>query len=93
MCSSCICVIKSIMLPQGVLRLTALLKGEGCSVCSEYAVLFLCLCNFVSKTLHKATTRNGVYQGIGRPQHTPSQTDTVVRFVQEHVAVFCVCVI
>ena len=23
-----------------------------------------------------------------RPQHTPSQTDTVVRFVQEHVAVF-----
>ena len=28
-----------------------------------------------------------------RPQHTPSQTDTVVRFVQEHVAVFCACVI
>ena len=24
----------------------------------------------------------------GRPQHIPSQTDTVVRFVQEHVAVF-----
>ena len=23
-----------------------------------------------------------------RPQHIPSQTDTVVRFVQEHVAVF-----
>ena len=28
----------------------------------------------------------------GRPQHIPSQTDTVVRFVQEHVAVFlCLC--
>ena len=24
----------------------------------------------------------------GRPQHIPSQTDTVVRFVQEYVAVF-----
>ena len=24
----------------------------------------------------------------GRPQHIPSQTDTVVRFVQEHVALF-----
>ena len=24
----------------------------------------------------------------GRPQHIPSQTDAVVRFVQEHVAVF-----
>ncbi len=40
----------------------------------------------------KATTRNGIPQGIGRPQHTPSQTDTVVRFVQEYVAVFlCLC--
>ena len=31
-------------------------------------------------------------KGIERPQHIPSQTDTVVRFVQEHVAVFlCLC--
>ncbi len=29
----------------------------------------------------------------GRARHIPSQTDTVVRFVQEHVAVFCIRVI
>ena len=28
-------------------------QGKAVSVYSEYAVLFLCLCNFVSKTLHK----------------------------------------
>ena len=54
----------------------------------EHVVLFLRLCDLGSKERHKATTRNGVPQEIGRPQHTPSQTDTVVRFVQEHVAVF-----
>ena len=40
------------------------------------------------RTATKATTRNGVPQGIGRPQHTSSQTDTVVRFVQGYVTVF-----
>ena len=29
-----------------------------------HAVLFLYLCNFVSKTRHKTTTRNGVPQGV-----------------------------
>ena len=48
---------------------------------------------WVERNATKATTRNGVPQGKERPQHTPSQTDTVVRFVQEHVAVFCVFVI
>ena len=37
---------------------------------------------------HKATTRNGVPQGIGRLQYTSSQTDTVVRFASEHVVLF-----
>ena len=38
----------------------------------------------VVKERHKATTRNGVPQGIGRPQHIPTQNDTVVMFVQGH---------
>ena len=37
---------------------------------------------------HKATTRNGIPQGIGRLQYTSSQTDTVVRFASEHVVLF-----
>ena len=50
------------------------------------------MCDSGSKERHKATTRNGVPQGIGRPQHTPSQTDTVVRFALEHVVLFlCLC--
>ena len=62
-------------------------------IAPEHAVLFLRLCDLDSKERHKATNRNGAPQGKKGPQHTPSQTDTVVRFVQEHVAVFCICVI
>ena len=39
-----------------------------------HAVLFLRLWNLGSKGRHKATTRNGVLQGIGRARYTPSQT-------------------
>ena len=57
-----------------------------------YVTGFLRLCDLGRKERHKATTRNGVPQEIGRPQHTPSQTDTVVRFVQGYVTVFlCLC--
>ena len=55
-----------------------LLRNMPCSFCVIW----------VERNATKATTRNGVPQGKERPQHTPSQTDTVVRFVQEHVAVF-----
>ena len=54
------------------------------NVCSGHTVLFLCLCDLVSKERHKATTRNGVPQGVGRPQHIPTQNDTVVMFVRGH---------
>ena len=47
-------------------------------------MLFLCLYDLVSKERHKATTRNGVPQGVGRPQHIPTQNDTVVMFVRGH---------
>ena len=57
-----------------------------------YVTVFLCLCDLGSEGT-PPTTRNVVPQGIGRPQYTPSQTDTAVRFVQEHVAVFCVYMI
>ena len=36
------------------------------------------------KECHKATTHNGVPQGIGRPQHIPFQKDTVVMFVRRY---------
>ena len=36
----------------------------------------------VFKERHKATTRNGIPQGVGRPQHIPFQKDTVVMFVR-----------
>ena len=51
-------------------------------------MLFLCLCNLVNKERHKGLLRIRALLRGGRPQHIPSQTDTVVRFVQEHVAVF-----
>ena len=55
-------------------------------------MLFLCLCNLVNKERHKGLLRIRALLRGGRPQHIPSQTDTVVRFVQEHVAVFlCLC--
>ena len=37
---------------------------------------------------HKAATHNGVPQSKGRARHIPPQTDTVVRFAPEHVALF-----
>ena len=54
----------------------------------EHVVLFLGLWNLGSKGRHKATTRNGVPQGIGRLQYVFSQTDTVVRLVSERVVLF-----
>ena len=49
-------------------------RGTPCS-------FYVCVIRVV-KERHKATTRNGVPQGIGRPQHIPTQNDTVVMFVQ-----------
>ena len=37
---------------------------------SEHVVLFLCLCDVGRKPRHKATTRDGVPQKIGRVRHT-----------------------
>ena len=54
----------------------------------ERVVLFLRLCNLVSKERHKATTHNGVPQSKGRARHIPPQTDTVVRFAPERVVLF-----
>ena len=56
-----------------------------------HAVLFLRLWNLGSKGRHKATTRNGVPQGIGRARHTPYQTvfDNVC---SEYAVLFlCLC--
>ena len=38
----------------------------------EHATLFLCLCKFVSKIRHKATTRNGVPWGLKEGDIVPS---------------------
>ena len=42
---------------------------------------YVCVIRVVKKR-RKATTRNGVPQGIGRPQHIPTKNDTVVMFVR-----------
>ena len=42
---------------------------------------YVCVIRVV-KECHKATTCNGVPQGIGRPQHIPTKNDTVVMFVR-----------
>ncbi|WP_164725969.1 hypothetical protein [Veillonella sp. CHU110] len=36
------------------------------------------LCDLGRKERHKAATRNGVPQGIGRARHIPTQTDPTV---------------
>ena len=51
-------------------------RGTPCS-------FYVCVIRVV-KERHKATTRNGVPQGGGRPQHIPTQNDTVVMFVRGH---------
>ncbi len=53
-----------------------------------YVTVFLCLRDLGSKERHEATTYNCVSQGMGRARHIPPQTDTVVRFAPEHVALF-----
>ena len=51
-------------------------RGTPCSSC-------ICVIRVV-KECHKATTRNGIPQWIGRPQHIPTHNDTVVMFVRAH---------
>ena len=51
-------------------------RGTPCS-------FYICVIRVV-KERYKATTRNGVPQGIGIPQHSPTQNDTVVMFVRGH---------
>lgn len=49
----------------------------------DVTVFCICVIRVVMER-HKATTRNGVPQGIVRPQHIPTQNDTVVMFVLGH---------
>ena len=52
--------------------------------------LFLGLCKLASKGRHKATTHNCVplRDYFGKSPYIPTRTDTVVRLVPEHAALF-----
>ena len=62
------------------------------NVCSEHAVLFLCLYHFVSKGATKAATPNCVPQSIVRARHTPYKRYFIM-FVRSTPCSSCVCVI
>ena len=62
------------------------------NVCSGDTVLFLGLCDLVSKGRHKATTRNGVSQGEGRARYTPLKRYFIM-FVRGTPCSSWVCVI